>query len=78
MYGINLIYRRRTQTMTDYYIIDVEVVAKVSVVISVSSGTSPEAVDSIATDTVENLDTKELIENIYYIESVSLVSVEED
>lgn len=64
--------------MTDYYIIDVEVVAKVSVVISVSSGTSPEAVDSIATDTVENLDTKELIENIYYIESVSLVSVEED
>ena len=64
--------------MTDYYIIGVEVVAKVSVVISVSSGTSPEAVDSIATDTVENLDTKELIENIYYIESVSLVSVEED
>lgn len=62
----------------DYYIIDVEVVAKVSVAISVSSGTSPEAVDSIAMDTVENLDTKELIENIYYIESVSLVSVEED
>ena len=64
--------------MTDYYIIDVEVVAKVSVVISVSSGTSPEAVDSIAMDTVENLDTRELIENIYYIESVLLVSVEED
>ena len=62
----------------DYYIIDVEVVAKVSVAISVSSGTSPEAVDSIAMDTVENLDTKELIENIYDIESVSLVSVEED
>tara|TARA_S200002703_G_scaffold112203_1_gene97720 strand:- start:245 stop:448 length:204 start_codon:yes stop_codon:yes gene_type:complete len=62
----------------DYYIIDIEVVAKVSVAISVSSGTSPDAVDSIAMDTVENLDTKELIENIYDIESVSLVSVEGD
>lgn len=62
----------------DHYIIDIEVVAKVSVAIQVSSGTSPDAVDSIAMDTVENLDAKELIENIYDIESVSFIGVEQD
>jgi len=62
----------------DHYIIDIEVVAKVSVAIQVSSGTSPDAVDSIAMDTVENLDVKELIENIYDIDSVSLIGVEPD
>ncbi len=62
----------------DHYIIDIEVVAKVSMAIQVSSGTSPDAVDSIAMDTVENLDAKELIENIYDIDSVSLIGVEPD
>ena len=67
-----------TNPYDDHYIIDIEVVAKVSVAIQVSSGTSPDAVDSIAMDTVENLDVKELIENIYDIDSVSLIGVEPD
>ena len=62
----------------DHYIVEIEIVAKVSVGFSVSSGTSPDAVDSIAMDTVENLDAKELIDNIYDIESVSFIGVEPD
>lgn len=62
----------------DHYIVEMDVVARVSVGFSVPSGTSPEAVESRASHIVDELSTKELIENIYDIDSVEFIGVEQD
>jgi hypothetical protein len=62
----------------DHYIVDMEIVAKVYVGFSVPSGTSPEAVEERAGNIVVTMSAKELIDNIYDIESVSFIGVEPD
>lgn len=62
----------------DHYIVEVEIVAKVSVGFSVPSGTSPEAVESQASHIVDEMTGKELIDNIYDIDSVEFIGVEQD
>lgn len=62
----------------DHYIVDIEIVAKVSVGFSVPSGTSPEAVESQASHIVDELSTKELIENIYDIDRIEFIAVDTD
>lgn len=62
----------------DHYIVDIEIVAKVSVGFSVPSGTSPEAVESRASHIVDELSTKELIENIYDIDRIEFIAVDTD
>lgn len=62
----------------DHYIVEVAIVAKVAINFSVPSGTSPEAVESRASHLVEEMSAKELIENIYDIDSVEFIGVEQD
>lgn len=62
----------------DHYIVEMEIVGKVSVRFSVPSGTSPEAVESQAGHIVDEMTAKELIDNIYDIDSVEFIGVEQD
>jgi len=67
-----------TNPYDDHYIVEIEIVAKVSVGFSVPSGTSPESVESQASHIVDEMSAKELIDNIYDIDSVSFIGVEQD
>mgnify|MGYP001076637598 CR=1 FL=1 len=62
----------------DHYIVEMEIVAKVSVGFSVPSGTSPESVESQASHIVDEMTSKELIDNIYDIDNVDFIGVESD
>lgn len=62
----------------DHYIVEMEVVAKVSVGFSVPSGTSPEAVEERAGNIVDEMTTNELIENIHDVASVEFIGIEQD
>ena len=55
----------------DHYIVEMEIVAKVSVGFAVPNGTILEAVES-------RMSSKELIENIYDIDTVEFIGVEQD
>jgi hypothetical protein len=63
--------------MLDHYIVEIDIAARVSVGFSVPSGTSPEDVESQAGHTVVTMSAKELIDNIYDIDSVSFIGVEQ-
>jgi H2-forming N5,N10-methylenetetrahydromethanopterin dehydrogenase-like enzyme len=62
----------------DHYIVEIEIVAKVSVGFSVPSGTSHEAVEAQAGHIVVTMSPEELIDNIYDMDSVSFIGVEQD
>ena len=62
----------------DHYIVEMEIVAKVSVGFAVPNGTILEAVESRASHIVEEMSSKELIENIYDIDTVEFIGVEQD
>jgi len=62
----------------DHYIVEMEVVAKVSVGFSVPSGTSPQAVEERAGNIVDEMTTNELIENIYDVVGVEVRGVEQE
>ena len=62
----------------DHYIVELEVVAKVSVGFSVPSGTSPQAVEERAGNIVDEMTTNELIENIHDVVGVEVRGVEQE
>jgi len=62
----------------DHYIVEMEVVAKVSVGFSVPSGTSPQAVEERAGNLVDEMTTNELIENIHDVVGVEVRGVEQE
>ena len=62
----------------DHYIVEMEVVAKVSVGFSVPSGTSPHAVEERAGNIVDEMTTNELIENIHDVVGVEVRGVEQE
>lgn len=62
----------------DFYVVEIGIVAKVSVGFSVPSGTSPEAVEERASNIVDEMSARELIDNVYDIDSVDIIGVEPD